>query len=163
MDTRVFWASHTVTFTWPVSAIDCWWECLSYVNRAYKIICLCLPPHSTHLLQPLNVSVFGPLKQNYKKLLAEKTRFSTYKVDKANFISLIQKARQYGITSRNIQSAWRATGLITYNPAMVFQILSVHEDDTLSSNKDNTGAGLNTPIQARFYSGVIPPTPGNVE
>ncbi len=31
-------------------------------TRAHKIICLSLPPHSTYLLQPLDVSVFGPLK-----------------------------------------------------------------------------------------------------
>ena len=58
--------------------------------KANMIICLCLPPHSTHLLQPLDVSIFGPLKQNYKKLLAEKTRFITYNIDKVDFISLIQ-------------------------------------------------------------------------
>lgn len=76
---------------------------------------------------------------------------------------MIQKARQYGITSQNIESAYRATGLIPYNSAIVFQKLSVHEDNTSASNKDNTGAASNTPIQARFNSGVIPPTPGNVE
>ena len=27
-----------------------------------KIVCLCLPAHSTYLLQPLDVGVFGPLK-----------------------------------------------------------------------------------------------------
>ena len=127
-------------------------------TQAHKIICLCLLPHLTHLLQPLDVSVFGLLKQNYKKLLAKKTRFSTYNFDKADFISLIQKARQNGITSRNIQSAWRATGLIPYNPAMVFQRLSVHEDNTLTSNKGNTGATShtsNTPIQTRFNLRVI--------
>ena len=80
--------------------------------KAKKIIWICLPPHSTHLLQPLDVSVFGPLKQSYKKLLAEKTRFTTYNIDKVDFISLIQQARGQGISSRNIQSAWRATGLI---------------------------------------------------
>ena len=46
---------------------------------------------------------------------------------------------------------------------MVFQKLSVHEDDIFASNRDNTGASLNTLIQAGFYSGVIPTTPGNVE
>ncbi len=71
----------------------------------HKILCLCLPAHSTHLLQPMDVEVFGPLEQNYKTLLAEKTRFTTYNIDKADFISLIQKARQQGITIRNIQSA----------------------------------------------------------
>ena len=98
-------------------------------TRANKIICLSLPPHLTYLLQPLDVSVFGPLKQNYKKLLSEKTRFSTYNIDKTDFISLIQKAIRQGISSRNIQSAWRATGFIPYNPAVVFQKISVHSKD----------------------------------
>ena len=30
-----------------------------------------LPEHSTHILQTLNISVFGLLKQNYKKLLLQ--------------------------------------------------------------------------------------------
>ena len=62
--------------------------------QEHKIVCLCLPAHSTHLLQPLDVGVFGPLKQNCKTLLAEKTRFTTYNIDKADSISLIQKAQQ---------------------------------------------------------------------
>ena len=129
--------------------------------KANKIICLCLPPHSTHLLQPLDVSVFGPLKQNYKKLLAEKTRFTTYNIDKVDFISLIQQARRQGITSRNIQSAWRATGLIPYNPAVVFQKLSVRPQDTsTSSSTDNTS---NTPLQTRYFTGRIPSTPANIK
>ena len=115
------------------------------------------------MLQPLDVCVFGPLKQNYKKLLSKKTRFSTYNIDKADFISLIQKARQKGITSRNIQSAWRATGLIPYNPAVVFQKLSIHANDISASDMDNTRASSNTPLQTQFFSGTIPPTPENVE
>lgn len=31
----------------------------------YKIITLCMPPHSSHLLQPLNVGCFAPLKRAY--------------------------------------------------------------------------------------------------
>jgi hypothetical protein len=31
-----------------------------------KIILLCLPPHATHMLQPLDVGCFGPLAQVYK-------------------------------------------------------------------------------------------------
>ncbi len=55
--------------------------------QEYKIVCLCLPAHSTHVLQPLNVGIFGSLKQNYKTLLAEKTRFTMYNINKADFIS----------------------------------------------------------------------------
>ena len=112
--------------------------------KANKIICLCLPPHSTHLLQPLDVSVFGPLKQNYKKLLAEKTRFITYNINKVDFISLIQQARWQDITSQNIQSAWRATSLILYNLAVIFQKLSVClQVPSIFSSTNNTS---NTPL-----------------
>ena len=45
--------------------------------RENKIVCLCLPAHSIHLLQPLDIGVFGPLKQNYKTLPAENTQFTT--------------------------------------------------------------------------------------
>ena len=63
-------------------------------TQEHKIVCLCLPAHSTHLLQPLDIYISGSLKQSYKTLLAEKTRFTTYNIDKADFISLIQKAWQ---------------------------------------------------------------------
>ena len=65
-----------------------------YIQFVHKhtIVCLCLPAYFTLLLQLLDVGVFSPLKQNYKTLLAKKTRFTTYNMDKANFILLIQKA-----------------------------------------------------------------------
>lgn len=34
-------------------------------------------PISTHFLQPLDASVFGPLKQSYKKFLSEISQFQT--------------------------------------------------------------------------------------
>ena len=44
-------------------------------TQKHKIICLCLPSHSTNLLQPLDVSVFGALKQNYKGSYPKKPVF----------------------------------------------------------------------------------------
>ena len=61
-------------------------------TRKHKILCLCLLAHSIHLLQPLDIGVFNLLKQNYKTLLAKKIWFTTYNIDKADFIFLIQKA-----------------------------------------------------------------------
>ena len=77
--------------------------------------------------------------------MAKKTHFLTYDIDKADFISLIQKARQNNITSRNIQLVWQAIGLISYNQVMVFQKLSVYEKNILASNKGNIRAVSNTP------------------
>ncbi len=41
----------------------------------------------------MDVSVCAFLKPNYKKTLAEKTCFTTYNIEKVDFISLIKQAR----------------------------------------------------------------------
>lgn len=44
------------------------WEFLRYCLEN-DIIPLCLPAHSTHILQPLDVGLFGPLARNYSTAL----------------------------------------------------------------------------------------------
>lgn len=39
-----------------------------------EIITLCMPPHSSHILQPLDIGCFGPLKKAYRRQLEEKVR-----------------------------------------------------------------------------------------
>jgi 4-hydroxybenzoate polyprenyltransferase len=73
---------------------------------------LFLPPHSSHVLQPLDLAIFSPLKRAYRKhlgILALKTN-ATW-VGKKNFISCYQKARKEALTAANIKSGWQATGL----------------------------------------------------
>ena len=67
--------------------------------------------------------------------------------------------------SGNIQSAWKATSLISYNPAVVFQKLSVYPyhqaaDATTSSSNDNTS---DMPLQTRYFTGRITHTPANIK
>ena len=45
------------------------WQFIQFA-LAHRIICVCLPPHSTHLLQPLDVGVFSQLNSEYSKVLA---------------------------------------------------------------------------------------------
>lgn len=35
--------------------------------KEHSIITLCIPPHSSHLLQPLDISCFAVIKQSYGK------------------------------------------------------------------------------------------------
>lgn len=57
---------------------------------------------STNIFDASN-TIFGSLKWNYKTILAEKTLFTTtYNIDRTDFISLIQKARQQSISGQNI-------------------------------------------------------------
>ena len=85
-----------------------------------NIILLCLPPHTTHVLQPLNVSLFAPLATAYKANIRSITQLgASYSVDKVNFLEQYQKARVSAFTILNIRKAWEKTGLVPYNPALI--------------------------------------------
>jgi len=87
-----------------------------------KIILLCLPAHTTHLLQPLDVGVFAPLATAYKAHVQRITRLGTsYSIDKTDFLELYQLARHEAITPLNIRKSWTATGLLPFSPALVLQ------------------------------------------
>ena len=52
-----------------------------------SLVLLCLPPHTTHKLQPLDVSVFSPLAKRYSRELSTKFRNTkAAMVEKADFI-----------------------------------------------------------------------------
>jgi hypothetical protein len=58
-----------------------------------KIITLCMPPHTSHLLQPLDVACFGPFKQAYSRLVQDLARQGIFHVDKADFLGMYHQAR----------------------------------------------------------------------
>ena len=98
-------------------------EAIEYCN-AHKIILLCLPPYTTHLLQPLDVGVFTPLAIAYKSRVQKATRLgASYSIDKTDFLELYIKARTEAITKDIIQKSWLASGLSPYNPEVVLQQL----------------------------------------
>ena len=71
------------------------------------------PPHSTHRLQPLDVSLFSPLAVQYSKQLTqhilETQGFAT--LTKKDFMGLFWPAFIDSFTTQNILSAFRKTGL----------------------------------------------------
>ena len=75
------------------------------------IICLCMPPHSSHLLQPLDVGVFGPLKRAYGKLVEAMMRGGNNHIDKTDFLSLYPSARNNVFTRDNIYGGFAGAGL----------------------------------------------------
>jgi hypothetical protein len=81
----------------------------SKVIRTYvsnKIILLCLPPYSTHLLQPLDIGLFSPLTSFYKSIIRATYKFKyTFSVDKLVFLDAYIKARGKAFTKKNIQSS----------------------------------------------------------
>ena len=89
----------------------------------HHIIPFCLPPHCTHRLQPLDVSVFSSYKHHYRRILQQRMEDGDYGVSKANFYSILLNARERAFTRSNIQSGFWWTGLIPVNMEIVLRQL----------------------------------------
>jgi DDE superfamily endonuclease len=90
-----------------------------------KIITECMPSHTSHLLQPLDIACFCPLKTAYGQLVQNLARQAIFHVSKDDFLIMYQQARTTALTKSNIQSAFRATGLIPFNPECVLSQLAI--------------------------------------
>ncbi|OAQ61378.1 transposase [Purpureocillium lilacinum] len=73
---------------------------------------LVLPPHTSHVLQPLDLSVFSPLKHYYRKQVGFLSLLTdSSPVGKQNFLSCYQRAREQALTTSITKGDWKATGL----------------------------------------------------
>jgi hypothetical protein len=90
-----------------------------------NIISICMPAHSSHLLQPLDVGCFGPLKKAYGKLIEQKGRLGYTHIDKLDFLKAYPAAQEMVFTKKNIQSRFRETGLVFFNPYAVLEKLNI--------------------------------------
>lgn len=59
------------------------------------------PPHTSHLLQPLDVGVFGPLKRVYGKLEGMMAAGNNH-IDKEDYLHLYLSAREAVFIQKNI-------------------------------------------------------------
>lgn len=97
--------------------------------KEHKIIAVCMPPHSSHLLQPLiDVGCFGPLKQSYGRQIENLLRTHITYISKLEFLSAFRTAFFSSITQKkkkNIQGGFSGTGLLPFNPERVLSKLDV--------------------------------------
>ena len=79
-------------------------------------ICLfLLLPHSSHLLQPLDVDIFSPLKTAVSADLDRLIRIGVTRLEKAEWVESYIKARPNAFTEKNIQAGWHHSGLVPSN------------------------------------------------
>jgi hypothetical protein len=90
-----------------------------------NIIPLCMPPHSSHLLQPLDASCFAVIKRKYGQLVEQRMRLGFNHIDKIDFLTAFPEARTMAYKAETIQNGFAATGLVPYDPDRVYQQLTV--------------------------------------
>ena len=90
-----------------------------------NIITLCMPPHSSHLLQPLDVGCFGPLKTAYGRQIEKKIRAGTTHITKEDFFPAFHTAFKDAMTEQNVQGGFRGAGLVPMSPERVISQLDI--------------------------------------
>ncbi|KAH8625386.1 hypothetical protein IG631_19265 [Alternaria alternata] len=84
-----------------------------------------MPAHTSHLLQPLDVGCFSPLKRAYGHEIQELARQGVYYIDKIDFLTAYTRIRPTVLTQQNFQAGFQATGLIPPCPERVLSSLTV--------------------------------------
>jgi hypothetical protein len=64
-------------------------QCLNY-----RVLPVCLPPHTTYFSQPLDIAVFSPLKEAYSDILQQRYQQGEKGVWKGNFYYLLDYAQR---------------------------------------------------------------------
>ncbi len=90
-----------------------------------NIITLCIPLHSSHLLQPLDVGCFKPLKQAYSRQVEDLIQMYINYVSKLEFFYSFCKAFFTSIIEKNIQRGFARASLMLYDLERMLSKLDV--------------------------------------
>ena len=102
--------------------------------RANEVYLLCLPVHTTHILQPLDVGVFKSFKTFFSKACHKHLTKHPGRVITADVIaSLIAEVWPQSMTPLNIIGGFRKCGIYPLNPGAVTdqQLAPLHTKSTL--------------------------------
>ena len=84
-----------------------------------------LPAHTTHLVQPLDLSCFGPWHRHWgRRLLEFRVKRPQTAVSKQIFAALFREPWNMAMSKQNLVAGFKAAGIHPYNPAVVLSRLS---------------------------------------
>jgi hypothetical protein len=113
---------------------------------ANNIVMCRLPSHTSHKLQPCDVSTFAPLKAAYREKAERLDRGNVNKVGKEHFTALYSPARIRAFTPKNIKAGFAACGLYPFNPDRVLNTMTKPTELT-TSEADEEGVGSCQSVQ----------------
>ena len=105
------------------------------------LIFITFPAHTTHLLQPLDVSVFGPMKTAWRKKVTSFMSEKGRKPTRNDFYDLFVPAYEEGATMKNIKSGFKNTGIYPFDnnalPDDTYRVGILHDVENNGSVQDN--------------------------
>jgi hypothetical protein len=113
-----------------------------------KIITIYMPPHSSHLLQLLNVAYFSPLKRIYGDEISALARSRIHHINKQTFLPAFKAAFEKTFTAENIYAGFRGARLVPHNPEAVLLKLDVRLRTPTPLQPNNVAWEAQTPRNA---------------
>ena len=133
----------------------------SHISAAFVGYCIqnrielvLLPPHSSHLLQPLDVGVFAPLKMALAHKQTRLFRSGVRRIEKPEWLEHFIEAREEGITEKNILAGWRGAGLFPENMHRV-----LHQLPDIATPISTPVSPLANATSTPFFLSSSPPDP----
>jgi len=95
-----------------------------------KIVPIYLPPHSTHLLQPLDLVIFSVVKRLYSSKVNKYAACGITGINREYFLKILGEIRPRIYTRELIRSAFEAAGLYPFNPNRALDRCSAQPSST---------------------------------
>ena len=90
-----------------------------------NIVTLCLPAHSSHLTQPLDVGCFSPWKRAYGHEINAFIKAHINHISKVEFLIAFKAAYLATIIQSNARAGFRGAGLIPFEPQAIISKLDI--------------------------------------
>jgi hypothetical protein len=133
----------------------------SYISGSFishyiqnRISLLILPPHTSHVLQPLDVAIFGPLKKRLTTALSHLNEAQLTRIQKADWLDAYIKDREDAFL--NINSTWRGVGLLPFQPQRVIREVMLLSHPSSSHERPRTPTQYD--IFEKAFENSSPPT-----
>lgn len=118
--------------------------------RRYNVILFVLPPHSSHVTQPLDVAVFGPFKAiYYSECQAYMKKYPGANITHYQIAELTNKPYLKALSAENLISAFRRTGIHPFDnkavpdsevaPSLIYRDSTNDNEDTNQEAGDEDG------------------------
>jgi hypothetical protein len=108
-----------------------------------------MPSHSSHLLQPLDVACFAPLKRSYGDGILALARNHIHHISKETFLPAFKAAYEHTFTEENARAGFRGAGLVLFNPDAVLSKLDVRLRTPTPLRRDDAAWEAKTPRNAK--------------
>lgn len=98
--------------------------------RTNNIHIICMPSHSSHVLQPLDVGVFKQVKAEWKKVLEDYfIKHNFQNVNKEHFPSMLKKVCENSFRRQYIVTGFEETGIWPFNREAIDESKIILNDD----------------------------------